>query len=409
MKNFGKLNKKLLLINVFFLQAYLLRFVIPWPIEYPSNLMEILIGFQLIFFVLWKTKTSSFIKMVQRISAHWIILSLIALSGLSLIINEIIDPLSVLRHIKFLVFASILAFIFLESFDKNSDRSKAINIAGYGAIIFGIFSIFFNLFGYNVAHDLRLNGPLDSAVYLAYYLTPFFIWFAIRFLENTRYKKNLILAIILFILIIATRSMGAIGGSIGVLTIYLFLTHRKKILKSWAVKIGLSLILITTSVVIFYSKILPSLQTDYSSLDERGEIWETSFNLLSQPRNLIFGLGYGQFQEHYFQNVKSVIGHSPLDYYVLQPHNIFLIFLSHYGILGLIFIFYCILLNLKNLLFSKNLNPLPFRINFIILYFFTHGLIDTPIFKNDLLFLFILFLEIGLNYCKPDTKSIKEL
>ena len=376
-----KLNKYLLLFNLFFLQSYLIRFDIG---GYPSNLQEVLIGLQIIYFL-------PFLN-IKNIKKYWVINSLICLSLFSIIINSYIDFTDLARHIKFLFFGSILSFIFLETFKTKKEREKGLQILGAGAITFGIFSLIYNLLGYNISHDLRLIGPLDAAVYLAFYLSPFFIYFSIKSFKN---KENLKYAITLGLLILATKSMGAIGAIFFILILYFFKESNFKISKTHKITAGiLSIIVVGT---IFYSKILPTLQTEYSSLDERGEIWITSIEFLKDPSSALTGLGYGQFQAHYFENVQEILGKEPLDYYVLQPHNIFLLFLFHYGILGLIFIIYCLYKVLKN---PKNI------ISFIVLYFFIHGIIDSPIFKNDILFLFILFLELNFHF-KPEAKSIK--
>ena len=112
---------------------------------------------------------------------------------------------------------------------------------------------------------------------------------------------------------------------------------------------------------------------------------------MSEPKNLLLGLGFGQFQTQYATHVKDIIGHEPLDYIVLQPHNIFLLFIFNFGILGLAFLILTILKTLK----------LKDVFSFILLYFLIHGLIDTPFFKNDLLFIFVLLLSLTLNQVKP--------
>ena len=376
-----KINKYLLFFNLFFLQSYLIRFNIG---SYPSNLQEILIALQVICFL-------PFLK-IKNIKKYWVINSLIALSLFSIVLNSYINFTDLARQIKFLFFGATLSFIFLESFKSNKDRENGLKVLGLGAITFGLFSLIYNLAGQNVAHDLRLIGPLDAAVYLAYYLSPFFIYFSIKSFKN---KKHLKYATILALLIIATKSMGAIGANFIILVLYFFKESKFKINKKHKFIIGIITILL--SVVIFYSKVLPTVQTEYSSLDERGEIWLVSADLLKNPKTVLTGLGYGQFQAHYFENAKEILGKEPLDYYVLQPHNIFLLFLFHYGILGLFFLSYCIYRILKN---PKNI------FSFIALYFLIHGLIDSPIFKNDLLFLFILILELSLHF-KPEAKSSK--
>ena len=147
---------------------------------------------------------------------------------------------------------------------------------------------------------------------------------------------------------------------------------------------------------IFYTKILPTIQTDYSSLDERGEIWKISAELLEDPDTELFGLGYGQFQYHYETNVAEILQRQPLDYYVLQPHNIFLLFTFNFGVVGLIFILFCLGKMINRLIHSKKYTNLTITSLFILGYFFIHGLIDSPFFKNDMLILLLLFMELSL-------------
>ncbi len=386
-----KLLKILIFINLFFLQSYLLRFDI---FSYPSNLQEVFIGLVAGIFLVNIIAKKHFWQTVKNIKNHWIIWSFVVLTGLSIALVPIENNLDFLRHIKFLFFAGVLTFMFLESFNEK-ERIEGLKIAGYGAIAFGIFSAIYNLAGYNVAADLRLLGPLDAAVYLAYYFAPFFLFFLMRFFEK-RDKKDLFAAILLGVMLIFTRSMGAIGGSFLVILLYFFTRSHLKILQSKTVKIALVGIFLIISAAAFYTKILPTIQTQWSSLDERGEIWQTSAHLLKEPRNLLFGVGFGQFEHQYIKNVDQVLGRPPLDYYVIQPHNIFLLFTFHYGILGLallIFIMTKTALNIYNQ--PKNIDTKTLA-SFILIYFFVHGLIDTPFFKNDILILLMIFLESAL-------------
>lgn len=389
-----KIIKILILINIFFLQSYLIRFT-----DYKTNLQEILIIISSIIFLGTIIKEKIFIKTLKNLKNHWIIISLLGLTAISILtvpIPQIKENLDFIRSIKFLFFASILGYIFLETFKTSEERKFAIKIGGIGAIAFGLFSCIYNILGYNVAADFRLLGPLDAAVYLAYYMTPFFLFFTIEFCEDTKKKQYLIFAIILGILITLTRSMGAIGGSFLVLMIYFFKKSDLPLLKKTLFKSILAIIGIIIVVAIFYTKVLPSFESKYSSLNERGEIWKTSVYLLKEPRNWIFGLGFGQFENQYTQNADMVLGQKPLDYNVIQPHNIFLLFIFHYGILGLIFILFCIFMTIKNLTKDEKTSHISKVFSLILLYFFIHGMIDTPFFKNDMMILFIIFLEIGV-------------
>ncbi len=394
-KFFRNLTKILLFTNIFFLQSYLIRFKI---FSYSTNLQEILIALTGVSFFIKSIFSKPFFQKIKNFYKHKVITVFVLLTAISILTVDPINSLDFFRNLKFFVFAIAFVYLFLETFKTREEKISAIRIGGFGAIFFGIFSVIYNLSGYNIAHDLRLLGPLDAAVYLAYYMTPFFIFFVLQFTQNINKKVNFISAILLLILILATRSAGSILGSFLVIAIYTLKNTNIKILSLKATKVIFTIIGISIFVGVFYTKILPSFQTNYSSLNEREEIWKTSLYLATQPANLLFGLGVGQFQEYYLQNSDKVLGHKPLDYYVLQPHNIFFLFLFQYGVLGLLFIAICIYRAFKKTSLSENSTDKNQALifTFILLYFFIHGMIDTPFYKNDMLILFILFMELGL-------------
>ncbi|MFA6305956.1 MAG: O-antigen ligase family protein [Candidatus Gracilibacteria bacterium] len=401
-----QLTKILLLVNLFFLQSYLIRFDF---FSFNANLQIILIALAALSFFIHCILSKTLLKKIKNIYNHKAITVFTLLTAISLLTVDPINSLDTVRYLIFFACAITFVYLFLETFETHEEKISAIKIGGFGAICFGIFSVIYNLLGYNVAYDLRLLGPLDAAVYLAYYMTPFFIFFVIQFIQHTNkneksktffdsQKVNLTSAILLLFLILATRSAGAILGSFLVISFYILRNSNIKILSLKATKIALATIGVIVFVGIFYTKILPSFQTNYSSLNERQEIWKTSLYLAKEPATMLFGLGVGQFQEYYLQTADKVLGHKPLDYYVLQPHNIFFLFIFQYGILGLLFVAICIYRALKKTLLSENstekTSPLVFT--FILLYFFLHGMIDTPFYKNDMLILFVLFMELGL-------------
>lgn len=368
-KRLQKLSRILLFANLFLLQAYLIRFEIK---GLPTNFQEILVLANAALFFL-----STPIKESLNPKKVWPIAILGLLMILSLFTTETFDQTSLLRNYKFFIVAALLTHIFLTTLKTDKETEDGLKTAGLGALAFGLFSLIYNLSGHNVTTDYRLIGPLDSAVYLGYYLAPFAIFFNLKYAKS-RDKQHLLIAMSLFALILYTRSVGAIGGVTAITGLYLILNSKisKKLI---------AIALIGAAAIAFYTKILPTIQTNYSSLDERGEIWATSAALLKSPSNFVFGLGTGQFQHHYETTVEKVINKKPLDFIVLQPHNIILLFWFQYGIIGLLLLTYIILKTLQ-----KPKEPQ----SYMLAYFLLHGLIDTPFLKNDLLI--ILFLLICL-------------
>ena len=407
--NFSSLNESLLYLNLFFLQSYLIRFQIG---PYPTNLQEVLLALQAVLFLGAVLRGGRFMEMLRGLRHHWVLLTFAALSLTTIFTLPLENGLDFFRHSRFLACALLLSFVFAETLRSDEQRMNGFRFLTSGALLFGIFSLLWNLAGQNVTYDYRLQGPLDSAVYLSYYLTPFFLFSVFDLFEHHWKKeelwKNYITIALFLLLIIGTRSLGSLVGGFAVLALYFYKRSdlnffRKGWLKVAAVFCGL--ILVTA---IFVVKILPSLQTHNTSLGERNEIWATSVELLRDPGTVLFGLGLGQFEANYINNVDRVLGHKPLDYNILQPHNIFLLFIFQFGILGLLFLFFC----MGRLAFSLSSaegrthgvmgffkKDKPFGVSavagFLLLYFFLHGLIDTPFFKNDLLILMVLFMEVS--------------
>jgi len=302
-----------------------------------------------------------------------------------------------------LIFASILTGLFINILDTEEKQKEGLKILSLGTLFFAIFSLIVNIIGINNASDLRLLGPLDSAVYLGFYLAPFFIY-NFTILVQKRTKKQIILTISLGIFLLLTKSIGAILGSAIVSTLFLFKKYNKELLNSIIKKTIFALLIIMTISAVYITKIKPTIETKWSSLDERQQIYITSNYLLNQDKSrILLGIGPNQFQYHYEQNVLVAINNKPLDYTVLQPHNIFYFTIFNYGIIGFLFLILLTFKIVKNLITLKS-DSFQFQVSLIVLYFILHGLIDTPFLKNDLLILIILFIELSLF-----TKSSKQL
>ena len=388
------MNKILLYINIFLLQSYLFRFQI---LGFPTHLQEVLIIILSFSFLIESIRKKSWPK-IPKTPLIFLILSITA----SLVV-QIFDTQYFLRYWRFLIFASILTGLFINILDTEEKQKEGLKILSLGTLFFAIFSLIVNIIGINNASDLRLLGPLDSAVYLGFYLAPFFIY-NFTILVQKRTKKQIILTISLGIFLLLTKSIGAILGSAIVSTLFLFKKYNKELLNSIIKKTIFALLIIMTISAVYITKIKPTIETKWSSLDERQQSYITSNYLLNQDKSIILlGIGPNQFQYHYEQNVLVAINNKPLDYTVLQPHNIFYFTIFNYGIIGFLFLILLTFKIVKNLITLKS-DSFQFQVSLIVLYFILHGLIDTPFLKNDLLILIILFIELSLF-----TKSSKQL
>jgi len=88
---------------------------------------------------------------------------------------------------------------------------------------------------------------------------------------------------------------------------------------------------------------------------------------------------------------------------VPEPHNLYLAFWFHTGILGIIWLGLIIKKSIYSLLSNKNILWLNISFASILIY----GLFDTVFWKNDLAVLFMIVL-IGLFIIKKAPKNIRD-
>lgn len=383
-----KLLPLLLGLNLFFLQSYLIRFSVG---PYPSNLQEVLIGLMTLALVLVKGPR----ELLLRFLKARVLLIGAGLSILSLVWMPLLSSVDGLRFAKFVFFASLLVLAFVTIYRSKAEQKQGLKWLSYGALSFGLFSALYNGLGYNVMPDGRLAGPLDSAVYLAVYLIPPFLFFLKEWAAEPRRFGRITPVAVTGILLLATRSFGAIGGALAVSGLYALYSSSLPFLRKACFRAALLLLAMIFGLAAFYVKILPTLQTNYSSLDERGEIWQTAAALLEEPKHFVLGLGLGQFQPYYEARVEGVLGRPPLDFVVLQPHNVFLLLWVNYGLAGLLAALALLGCTLWTIFKEKPKEGVRLFAAYIVLYFFVHGMIDTPWFKNDLLFYVLLFSQLS--------------
>jgi len=407
-KNYVKI---LIFIYLFLFQIYLIKIDIA---KIRTNSQELFLIIIFIVFIIFSHK-----KSLKKIIKNKILLSfcLLTIFGTCVALptffdkidnyNDAFNHIYFLRHLRYSVFAILTTLLFFAILTTRDEQKKGFVALGLGAIMFSIFSLIINLLGLGRVDDFRLKGFLDSAVYLAYYISPFLIFFGILFFENLFSKKTwkkLIFDFFCFfflgLFLIFTKSIGSLISVFTVFSIYFFSKFYKKLFIKQKTKIFLFLVFCLFSCLllsmVFKMKIMPFLENETSSLGERFEIWTTSFYILRNKFHFFFGVGLGQFQHFYFWNIGNIFPDGPMSYVVLQPHNIFLLFWFQYGIFGLLFLFFVFkrIFILFILLFKNKISQKNFVFVYMLLYFLIHGLIDVPIFKNDLLTLFLILLTL---------------
>jgi len=122
-----------------------------------------------------------------------------------------------------------------------------------------------------------------------------------------------------------------------------------------------------------------------SSSSVRLEVWTVAEKLIEEHPFL--GVGPGRFEDEYATRATKILGHAPYEKDMLHPHNIFLMFWLSSGIIGLMAFLWLIFM-LFQIIFSIDEHDARKRIAVIcatmLFAILVHGLVDTPIWKNDL-------------------------
>lgn len=185
---------------------------------------------------------------------------------------------------------------------------------------------------------------------------------------------------------------GLLAVALGVATLLVTVLDKKYRARSLA---GLAIV-----AAVLLVSLLPTRQfqeklnfTTRSSSLVRTQIWRTAIEVGREHPFL--GIGPGTFEQAYRETVPKLY-FPPLEWLVAKPHNLYLNVWVEVGVLGLIGTLGFFVAFLKRI-FSKRTPAVRARVyGAAIIAVLAHGLVDTPVFKNDLAVLTVLLIALGL-------------
>lgn len=267
---------------------------------------------------------------------------------------------------------------------------SAVFLAGWG--------IFQYVSGSYITPDMRASGPFESANYLAFYLAPAAMYCFLMFLQHVRNRAvrrmsifYFLSALVLFFALYQTKSFGAFLGILAGFFAYFVLSFSGR--PHFWKKLSAVFVLIFFVGGIFFatgdSKKFDALFRfdQQSSSAVRLQVWKVAGHFIAE--HPVLGIGLGTFQKLYEKNAAVILGAAPYETTMLHPHNVFLMFWLSAGLLG--FLSFLFLLGLFFTAFfhlppdKKFFGMILFALMIAIL---VHGLVDTPIWKNDLALVF---------------------
>lgn len=357
-----------------------------------TNVLDVLLGVSIVFHVVALLGSSESKQNARNIfRGHTLFWTGCLFLFVGLVTSFTITPTSVglgiLKSWFFLPFAAVVLHrvLFL---GRTQELLKAV-IAGTLATVFGGLVYFFSG---TLTYDGRLSAFFLSPNHLAMAIAPgiVLVWFL--WARNTQnYSSRRALAILasalcIFVLF-QTRSAGAVAG-VCVSTIAGEVLLAQAANKRKIVIAALFMILVMGIFAwVFRSNIESIFSLDNrTSLASRLMIWRSALHIARD--HPIVGIGPGNFQSRYLEYQSF---YSPyLEWAVPQPHNLFLAFWLQTGVAGVVGFFLMllfILFRIREALLSRTYNEAQrtqIAALAAILCVLVHGLVDTPIWKNDL-------------------------
>ncbi len=396
------------------LPTYLVRYKI---FGIPTTLLELEIYILAIIFFIDSTSNKYLMESVKRfINNPFIIpLALFFIAGvMSIFIAP--DKIVSLGIFKAYFFDAILFFfLFVSIVRKEKEIRGSIISVTIGAVVSSLIGLIqYFCFPYFLQEG-RIVSLFSSPNYLSLFITPviFLAFYLFKYKVNSRVmitKINFFQYLALLILVITlvfTYSRGAWLAFLISLLFYIGLIIAKRIKQGRTIVaagfiIGLLLVFLFITKGSYFLNIVPNDRIIKSD-DVRIEIWKTSLEI--GRNNWILGIGLGNFQDYFGEYTSDRINYSEyITPHALTPHNMFLNIWLQVGLLGLLGI-----LGLLGAFFLCGWRML--RANFLLsivlltsmVAIITQGLVDSSIWKNDLMIYF--WFLIGLMSVIKNKKS----
>ncbi len=260
------------------------------------------------------------------------------------------------------------------------------------------------ILGY-IKNQTRLSGFYDSPNVMAMAIVPIVLAGTVWFFSQNDFKNksgwlNKLFIVALIILWLGLWRTGSYMAWLSVLVVTVYYQAIK-------FRFGIQLRKIIIITVILLGILLPfsgGLLSSLGFIGHRNEVYQVNSIAVREilwheaalfiKQNPILGLGVGSWQVLFLRDIMPNLpagraqGFGVELYYAsLYPHNLFITWWLYFGIIGLVVTFGAVGVLLWRTVTRKGMLILP---SIVLLSIVTHGLLDTPVLKNDLFVLFLL-------------------
>lgn len=253
------------------------------------------------------------------------------------------------------------------------------------AIVAAIALVLFAL-GTRTADGRLLDLDKISPNYLSLYLSSI-ITLAVVYIAEVE-RKNIALICSTFIMLIALYLTYSRGGVVSIIVAIAFYLASRVFEKNKLKNLIYALLVVVFVVggYILFKPDFGAYGRVGNSSNIRFYIWETSLEIIQ--KNPIVGVGLNNYQTYFTELTGNRINFPEyISPQALTAHNLYLHFLSIGGpVMLLVFLFF---------VYKSGFNKSDNYLKFALLSLFVYGLIDTPLFRNDLAAFFWLIIAIA--------------
>lgn len=392
------MEKYILSAIIFSTPLYWLRFSL---FGIPTNVFEIVLYAGFVFWLLffYKSRLKKFTARpfaVFRSSQAIVITLWLSLGLVSALMNP--DVLSGLGYWRAFFVDGLLVYIMVTTSRRYSLVEKALILTGGMVALVSLFSAS----GWHSASDGRWLGWYGfdvsaSANYLSLFLAPIL---SLSVVGAIKYQKawraiSIVAALAMAIALFGAQSRGAVVALVGSLVLggaYILVRHSSLGHKIKYKKFALvALAVVMVGIVFYFARPDFSASPDAgrvaTSNNVRWEIWRTTFEIIKEKP--LLGVGLGNYQNYFATLTQGRVNYEEfIGPFALTAHNLFLhVWASMGGLALLVFVWWLYILFRASYRMSAKEVAMPLVFLLAMLFY---GLIDTPIFKNDLAILWWL-------------------
>lgn len=414
----NRVNLRLISFSILIslLPAYIVRFKV---LGLPTTLLEItFLGVLAIWVFSLSLQRNSFGEITRRLDSPLVKPGLLFLLAAILAVFTSPNPYKGFGAFRALVLEPIILYFIILETGRLGDKTgfnqwiiKSLIFSGFLVSLYGLFQFVTktNQIAPLEALQGRVTSFFNHPNFLALYLGPIIILILGQLLScllaegKSQPLRNRIFQITLLslfgLVFLLTKSRGGLlglGVGMGSLIIFYLFKHFgirvRKIIKITSLLLLSAIILGWFYLFFNISQYTPKNKLTWPRPDPQTStirlcVWEGTKNLLQD--SAVFGSGLGGFVQIYPDYRTCDTEH------FTYPHNLFLNFWTETGILGLASFSLIIFVLLKMLLNSGGNISLRASILGVLIYWFVHGLVDVPYFKNDLAYLFWIMAAIA--------------